>query len=205
MGSAFSILRLLFNPNPSVRDYCILFKRLAIVYLIFTLFMIYSAYTTFTNFRLYYPTFAQQIAIISGLQALSYLLKSISLWPLGNYNDIFTITKAKVTIAFLFSVIALIMLIIRYAYELRFFAILRAQAKENNDDAVSNVMTHQIVVLAVVLVIISFTNGSTLITVFQFYNKLDRFKLDAQNDITSATAVSINPVRASAPSAPYRI
>ena len=169
--------------------------------------MIYTAYETYNSFKHYDPIFAKRIVILAGLQSLSYASKSITLYPLGKYNDILTISKSKVMIAFIFSTIAFILLLIRYGYEMQFFYSLREQSKQSNDDAavtISSSLTRQIIILAFIFIIITVFNGATLVTLFQFYNKLDRFKIEAQNGIMSATAtaVSINPVAASAP---YRI
>jgi len=181
------------------------FRNLAFAYAIFSLLMIYTAYQTYNSFKYYDPIFAKRIVILAGLQSLSYASKSITLYPLGKYNDILTISKSKVIIAFIFSTIAFILLLIRYGYEMQFFYSLREQSKQSNDDTaitISSSLTQQIIILAFIFIIITIFNGATLVTLFQFYNKLDRFKIEAQNSIMSATAVSINPVTASAP---YRI
>jgi len=159
--------------------------------------MIWSAITSNQQFLLYDEHFAHTIVIMSSLQALSYLLKSMTLYPLGKHNDILSISKAQVALAFFFSALAFILLLLRYGYEMKFFYDQRNELKEYDDEVFVNAakaMNQQILTLAIIFVLITVVNAATLGTVFQFYIKLDKFKIDAQNAIASPSAVSINPV-----------
>lgn len=220
MGSQLSMVRLIFDPNVSGQQYCNNFRRLAFAYVLLSSIMIYLAYSTYTNFKLADHQFAVRIAIISGLQAVSYLLKSLTLYPLGKYNDILTITHAQILIASLFSTLAFLLLIIRYGYEMIYFNSLRAKFSDYDDSINVNAAAHmrtQIIVLAFSFIIITVFNGilliyqstnnlliiqytiitiilgATLVTLFQFYKRLEKFKTDANNALHSPT-FSINPV-----------
>ena len=168
--------------------------------------MVWSAYTSYHEFLNFDEHFAKTIVVLSGLQALSYILKSITLYPLGKSNDILSISKTQVVIAFVFSTLAFILLLLRYGYEMKYFFDSRNALKEYDDDVLlhaKQAANQQIIILAVVFVFITIVNGATVATVFQFYFKLDKFKMDAQNAIASPSAVSINPV--SSGMLPYRV
>ena len=162
MGSS---LRILNDPNASGQQYCSNFKRLAFVYCILTLFMIYSAYSTYQEFNLADHQFALQMVVLASIHALSYILKAITLYPLGKYNDILSITNVQIFVAMLFSSLAFLLLLIRYGYEMIYFNNLRAKFNDYDDAIYVNAaasMRRQLIVLAFAFIIIIIFNGTLL-------------------------------------------
>ena len=145
------LLRLLSDPNASGRQFCTNFFRLCIIYCIFSIFMIWFTYNSYKTFSILDKQFALRIAILSGLQAASYFLKAVTLYPLSLYNDILNITYTKVLVAILFSTLAFLLLLVRYGYEFVFLT------NENDDSTAASILP-----LVISFIIIIVTNGNLL-------------------------------------------